>query len=60
MDRRRADLQRIVDATGRLWRPEVITALTTFAEAVGETDDPQWWLGWSEEDPEDRTEGEQQ
>jgi len=60
MDRRRADLQRVVEATSSLWRPEVITALTAFAEAVGETEEQEWWLGWSHHDPGDPSEGEQQ
>jgi len=55
MGRRRSELERIVGATGDLWRPEVITALTAFAEAVGEAGDQEWWLGFSEQ----RTEGEQ-
>jgi DNA-binding MarR family transcriptional regulator len=60
MDRRRADLHGIVEATSSLWRPEVITALTAFAEAVGETDDQEWWLGWSEHEPAELPKGQQQ
>jgi DNA-binding MarR family transcriptional regulator len=50
MIRRRTDLQRIVEATSGLWRPEAVAALTAFAEAVGEAGDQEWWLGWSEQD----------
>lgn len=60
MNRRQADLQRIVDATSILRRPEVVTALTAFAEAAGETDNQEWWLGWSEEHADVAAEGEQQ
>lgn len=60
MTRRRADLQRIVDTTSGLWRPEVVTALTAFAEAAGETEDQEWWLGWSEHHLDDLSEGGQQ
>jgi len=60
MDRRRAELQRIVEATSSLWQPEVIAALTAFADAVGESEDQDWWLGFSEHQPDDPIEGEQQ
>ncbi|MCU7730275.1 MarR family transcriptional regulator [Actinoplanes sp. KI2] len=49
MAHRRAELQRIVENTCGLWQPAVVTALTTFAEAAGENDDQQWWLGWNEQ-----------
>ena len=60
MDRRRAELQRIAEATRSLWQPEVIAALAAFADAVGESDDQDWWLGFSEHHSDDRPEGEQQ
>jgi DNA-binding MarR family transcriptional regulator len=60
MDRRRADLQRIVEATSALWQPEVITALTAFADAVRESDDQEWWLGFSDHHPDDLPEVGQQ
>jgi DNA-binding MarR family transcriptional regulator len=56
MSRRRDDLQRVVRVTEGLWRPEVVTALTAFADAVGETSDREWWLGWSEHDANDPSE----
>jgi DNA-binding MarR family transcriptional regulator len=49
MTRRRADLQRIVEAASDLWRPEIVIALIGFAKAVGECEHQQWWRGWSED-----------
>ncbi|MFG2037868.1 MarR family winged helix-turn-helix transcriptional regulator [Dactylosporangium sp. NPDC048998] len=47
MARRRAELERIVAATADLWRTAVTEALTAFAEAAGELDEHDWWLGWT-------------
>ena len=47
MDRRRAELERLVAATADLWEPVVTQALCAFAEAAGEPDEHDWWLGWS-------------
>ncbi|NMO55319.1 MarR family transcriptional regulator [Actinoplanes sp. TBRC 11911] len=49
--RRRTDVEHLVAATPDLWKPEVITALTSFAEAAGEMPDQGWWLGWTENAP---------
>jgi DNA-binding MarR family transcriptional regulator len=49
MDRRRADLRRIVGTTGALAHPAVVAALTAFSEAVGESVEQDWWLGWSQQ-----------
>jgi DNA-binding MarR family transcriptional regulator len=59
LDRRRAELRRVVETTGSLWGPEVITALTAFAEAVGESGDQEWWLGFSNDRSPDAREGKQ-
>ncbi|MEU8606585.1 MarR family transcriptional regulator [Actinoplanes sp. NPDC048791] len=47
MTRRRAELERLVTATAELWEPVVTQALCAFAEAAGEPDEHDWWLGWS-------------
>ncbi|MEV8513546.1 MarR family transcriptional regulator [Dactylosporangium sp. NPDC051484] len=47
MARRRAELERIVAATAHVWRATVTDALTAFAEAAGELDEHDWWLGWA-------------
>jgi DNA-binding MarR family transcriptional regulator len=47
LNRRRAELERLVAATADLWRPAVIDALTAFAEAAGEIGEQDWWLGWA-------------
>jgi DNA-binding MarR family transcriptional regulator len=47
MDRRRAELERLVAATADLWQPVVTQALTAFARAAGEPDEQDWWLGWT-------------
>jgi DNA-binding MarR family transcriptional regulator len=47
MARRRAELVRLVAATAELWQPVVTDALTAFAEAAGEHDEQDWWLGWA-------------
>nr|WP_296064553.1 MarR family transcriptional regulator [uncultured Actinoplanes sp.] len=48
--RRRSELQRLVDATANLWQPAVTEALTAFAQAAGEPDEQDWWLGWAGHD----------
>ncbi|GIF02820.1 MarR family winged helix-turn-helix transcriptional regulator [Actinoplanes siamensis] len=48
LTRRREELERLVEATAELWRPEVTRALTAFAEAAGEVSERDWWLGWTE------------
>jgi hypothetical protein len=48
VSRRRTDVERLVAATPDLWKPEVITALTSFAAEAGEMPDQGWWLGWDE------------
>lgn len=52
MTRRRADLVGLVAATSALRQPAVIDALTAFAQAAGEPDEQDWWLGWTAGDPE--------
>jgi DNA-binding MarR family transcriptional regulator len=47
MNRRRAELERLVTATAELWQPVVTKALCAFAEAAGEPDEQDWWLGWA-------------
>jgi DNA-binding MarR family transcriptional regulator len=47
MGRRRAELERLVAATAELWKPAVTKALCAFAEAAGEPDEQDWWLGWA-------------
>jgi DNA-binding MarR family transcriptional regulator len=47
LTRRRTDLERLVAATEQLWQPAVTKALTAFAQAAGEVDEPDWWLGWA-------------
>jgi DNA-binding MarR family transcriptional regulator len=47
MTRRRAELERLVAATAELWQPVVTQALCAFAEAAGEPDEQDWWLGWT-------------
>jgi DNA-binding MarR family transcriptional regulator len=47
MTRRRAELERLVAATAQLWQPVVTQALCAFAEAAGEPDESDWWLGWA-------------
>ena len=47
MSRRRAELERLVAATAELWKPAVTKALCAFAEAAGEPDEHDWWLGWA-------------
>lgn len=47
MNRRRTELERLVDATSELWQPVVTQALRAFAEAAGERDEHDWWLGWA-------------
>jgi DNA-binding MarR family transcriptional regulator len=47
MDRRREELERLVAATAELWQPSVTEALCAFAEAAGEPDEQDWWLGWA-------------
>jgi DNA-binding MarR family transcriptional regulator len=47
VQRRRAELERIVAATAGLWEPSVTWALTAFAEAAGEMPEQEWWLGWT-------------
>jgi DNA-binding MarR family transcriptional regulator len=47
MSRRREELIRLVAATADLWQPVVTDALTAFAEAAGEPDEQDWWLGWA-------------
>ena len=51
MNRRRAELERLVAATADLWEPVVTQALCAFAEAAGELDEHDWWLGWSAHAP---------
>jgi DNA-binding MarR family transcriptional regulator len=46
--RRRAELESLVDATESLWQPAVTEALTAFAEAAGEMNEQDWWLGWTD------------
>jgi DNA-binding MarR family transcriptional regulator len=45
--RRRAELERLVAETAELWQPVVTQALRAFAEAAGEPDEQDWWLGWA-------------
>jgi len=45
--RRRDELVRLVAATAELWQPGVTEALCAFAEAAGELDEQDWWLGWT-------------
>ena len=47
MTRRRAEVVRLVGATAELWQPVVTQALRAFAEAAGESEDQNWWQGWS-------------
>jgi hypothetical protein len=47
MTRRREQLVGLVAATADLWQPAVTRALCAFAEAAGEPDEQDWWLGWS-------------
>src|SRR4051812_30271079 len=47
MSRRREELERLVAATAELWQPVVTQALCAFAEAAGEPDEQDWWLGWA-------------
>jgi DNA-binding MarR family transcriptional regulator len=47
INRRRAELSRIVAATPDLWQPRVTEALTAFAAATGEVPEQEWWLGWA-------------
>jgi DNA-binding MarR family transcriptional regulator len=47
MTRRREELVRLVAATADLWQPVVTKALCAFAEAAGEPDEHDWWLGWT-------------
>jgi DNA-binding MarR family transcriptional regulator len=47
MARRRAEVARLVAATADLWQPVVTQALRAFAEAAGESDEQNWWQGWS-------------
>lgn len=47
MGRRRAELERIVAATAEIWQPAVTDALVAFADAAGELDEQDWWLGWA-------------
>jgi DNA-binding MarR family transcriptional regulator len=51
VQRRRAELERIVAATAGLWEPSVTWALTAFAEAAGEMPEQEWWLGWARNAP---------
>lgn len=44
---RRMEMERLVAATEALWQPAVTEALTAFAEAAGERDEHDWWLGWT-------------
>jgi DNA-binding MarR family transcriptional regulator len=55
VSRRRADVEHLVAATRDLWKPEVITALTSFAAAAGEMPDQGWWLGWNEIAPSEQS-----
>jgi DNA-binding MarR family transcriptional regulator len=48
---RKAELERLVAETAHLWGPEVIAALTAFAEAAGEMPEQEWWLGWTQNAP---------
>ena len=48
LNRRRAELSRIVAATPDLWQPRVTEALTAFAAATGEVPEQEWWLGWAD------------
>jgi len=47
MERRRAELERIVAETAGVWLPAVTEALSAFAEAAGEMPEQEWWLGWA-------------
>lgn len=45
---RRAELERLVRETAGVWKPEVTVALAAFAEAAGEMDEQDWWMGYAE------------
>jgi DNA-binding MarR family transcriptional regulator len=48
LDRRRAELSRIVASTPTLWEPQVTEALAAFAAATGEVPEQEWWLGFAD------------
>jgi DNA-binding MarR family transcriptional regulator len=52
---RKAELERLVAATANMWGPKVIAALTAFATAAGEMPEQDWWLGWSQNAPDEQT-----
>jgi DNA-binding MarR family transcriptional regulator len=47
-DRRRAEIERILEALPTSGRRTVTTALRSFAAAAGEAPEPDWALGWDE------------
>lgn len=53
ISRRRDELAAIVAATSHHWRPAVTAALHAFARAAGEVQEPQWWLGWADDEGEE-------
>ncbi len=50
-DRRRVELERLVDGMRVSWRSPFLRALRQLATAAGEPPDQEWWLGWA--NPED-------
>jgi DNA-binding MarR family transcriptional regulator len=51
--RRRAELERIVDALPAASHGAVAEALRSLASTTGEIADEDWWMGWANDRPED-------
>jgi DNA-binding MarR family transcriptional regulator len=49
-DRRRVELERLVDGMRVSWRTPLLRALRQLATAAGEPPENEWWLGWAHPD----------